>query len=243
MTTQGHIGEFDPASPELWDTYAERLEFFLEANAVKDVALKRATLLSICGSATFEISQNLVAPAELRDTSYKDIVGLLQNHFSPQPSRIACRHTFYKQGQAASESVPAYVSVLRHLARRCEFRDPEEMLLDWFVCGLWDERIRRKLFAKEELTFQEAVKEALAFEKAEDAAREIRASRSPATTQKAEAVHHEDTAADRLEEGGVLRIEACQDAMIARNHKHLDPGSGRPLMSPVRALCQLWGTT
>ncbi|KAL8190357.1 UNVERIFIED_CONTAM: hypothetical protein K2H54_049646 [Gekko kuhli] len=49
------------------------------------------------------------------------------------------------------------------------FRDIEKILLDQFVCGLQDERMQRKLFTKEELTFQAAVKEALAFKKAEAA--------------------------------------------------------------------------
>lgn len=84
----GCLEEFDPALPELWDTYTKCLEFFPEANKITDAALKRATLLSICGSDTFEIAQNLISPAKLCETPYKGIMALLRNHFSPQPSGI-----------------------------------------------------------------------------------------------------------------------------------------------------------
>ncbi|XP_066490543.1 uncharacterized protein [Tiliqua scincoides] len=216
MAVQGQMEVFDPAFPELWDNYAERLEFFLEARGITEAALKRATLLSVCGAATFEIAQSLVAPNELRTTSYRDIMTLLKSHFSPLPSRIARRHAFYKRNQAAGEPIPVFVAALRQLARRCEFHNLEESLLDKFCCGVRDIKLQQKLFAKEELTFQGALKEALSFEKAEGITEQLRPSLKPAVN------HCEEAVSEGADRGEVLQIH--REGLRRSNH-HRVPAS------------------
>ncbi|KAH7954963.1 hypothetical protein HPB49_023437 [Dermacentor silvarum] len=51
--TEG-LEPFDIAHPEEWEDYAERFQFFLEAQGVTDA--------SRCGPATFQLARALVAP-------------------------------------------------------------------------------------------------------------------------------------------------------------------------------------
>ncbi|XP_060098658.1 uncharacterized protein LOC132574313, partial [Heteronotia binoei] len=151
---------FDPANPEAWESYAERVEFYLRANKVTDACSKRDVLLSICGPATFEIAKGLSAPARLTEKSYEEIIRLLTGHFSPQPSRVARRFLFHRRDQAVGESAADYLAALCKIAGNCNFPQLEDTLADRFTWGLRDERLQQKLFAKEELTLQSAFSEA-----------------------------------------------------------------------------------
>ncbi|XP_060094562.1 uncharacterized protein K02A2.6-like, partial [Heteronotia binoei] len=151
---------FDPTNPEGWESYAERVEFYLRANKITDAGAKRDVLLSVCGPATFEIAKGLSAPARLAEKSYDEIIRLLTGHFSPQPSRVARRFLFHKRDQIAGESAADYLAALRKLAGNCNLPQLEEALADRFTWGLRDERLQQKLFAKEELTLQAAFSEA-----------------------------------------------------------------------------------
>lgn len=102
----GHLEEFNPAFLEFWDTYAKHLKFF-EAKKITNATLKHTTLFRICCSTTIEIAQNLMAPAELSETPYKDIMALLRNHFSPQ--------SLHTDGNSNLKN--CFSSVLRELVR------------------------------------------------------------------------------------------------------------------------------
>ncbi|XP_060112835.1 uncharacterized protein K02A2.6-like [Heteronotia binoei] len=114
--TTGCIETFDPANPEGWESYAERVEFYLRANKVTDAGTKRDVLLSVCGPATFEIAKGLSAPVRLTEKSYKEIIRLLTGHFSPQPSRVARRFLFHRRDQAVGESAADYLAALRKIS-------------------------------------------------------------------------------------------------------------------------------
>ncbi|XP_064469269.1 uncharacterized protein K02A2.6-like [Ornithodoros turicata] len=181
MATLGHIEEFDPSSPERWDAYESRLTFYLEANGITDPARKRAVFLSVCGAATFDLVQSLLAPATPETKSFSQILATLKEHFAPQPSEIVCRNAFYRRNQGAGESVALFIAELRRLAQKCNFPNLEEMLRDRLVCGLVDENLQNRLFAKKKLTFKVAQEEALAAEAAARSTREVRTAEAAAT--------------------------------------------------------------
>ncbi|XP_060100332.1 uncharacterized protein LOC132575538, partial [Heteronotia binoei] len=112
----GYLEPFDPTNPEGWESYAERVEFYLRANKITDAGAKRDVLMSVCGPATFEIAKGLSAPARLAEKSYDEIIRLLTGHFSPQPSRVARRFLFHKRDQIAGESAADYLAALRKLS-------------------------------------------------------------------------------------------------------------------------------
>lgn len=141
MATIGHIEEFDPSFPERWDAYEARLNFYLEANDIADATRKRAVFLSVCGAATFDLVQSLLAPATPETKPFNQILAVLKEHLAPQPSEIVRRNAFYRRNQGPEESVALFIAELRRLAQKCNFPNLEEMLRDRLVCGRKDENL------------------------------------------------------------------------------------------------------
>ena len=68
----------------------------------------------------------------------------------------------------ARESVAAYLAKLKRQSEHCKFGDTlEDMLWDRIVCGIQDQRTRRRLLAKPELTLKKAFEVAQAIESAD----------------------------------------------------------------------------
>ncbi|KAK9408149.1 hypothetical protein NXF25_006923 [Crotalus adamanteus] len=166
MAKIGRLSEFDVSHPERWESYVARVENYLKVNQVREDSLKAATLLCVCGQDAFEIAENLAAPVPLESVSYADLKKLLKEHFQPKMSVIAWRHTFKQRDQQSGESAKEYIAALRKAAKHCEFKDLEERLRDRFVCGLRHRELQQRLFAKEDLSFQDALIEVTAEEAA-----------------------------------------------------------------------------
>ena len=71
MAAIGSIEQFD-AGTSGWPSYAARLDQFIAANGIEDPR-KVATLLTVIGSPTFKLLQNLLAPAKPADKTYKEL--------------------------------------------------------------------------------------------------------------------------------------------------------------------------
>lgn len=175
MSAVGQIEEFDITQPLTWDSYAERVNFYLEANGITDEGRKRAVLLSVCGPKTYSVVRSLVSPAAPSTKSYVDLIALLKGHFSPNPSEIFQRFQFHRRNQQVDEGISAYVAELRHLAEHCNFGATLELTLrDRLVCGMRDENLQRRLLAETTLSFSQALDRALAAEAASKNTKEIR---------------------------------------------------------------------
>ena len=119
MATIGSIEPYDPSSGD-WEAYQERLEMFLDANAVAE-GQRVATLLTVIGGTAYKIVRNLVAPASPKNKTYTELMDALSAHFSPKPLVIAERYRFHKRDQLPGESIATYVAELRRFARHCNF--------------------------------------------------------------------------------------------------------------------------
>ena len=91
-STVGTLEPFDPHAGD-WDTYADRLCMYLEANDVK-AAKHVATLLTVIGGPAYKVLRNLVSPDKPKDKTFKELVEVLAAHFSPKPLVIAERYRF-----------------------------------------------------------------------------------------------------------------------------------------------------
>ncbi|KAK9411926.1 hypothetical protein NXF25_003101 [Crotalus adamanteus] len=174
MAKTGRLSEFDVSQPERWESYVARVENYLKVNQVREDSLKAATLLCVCGQDAFEIAENLAAPVPLESVNYTDLKKLLKEHFQPKMSVIAWHHTFEQRDQRPGESAKEYIAALRKAAKHCEFKDLEERLRDRFVCGLRHRELQQRLFAKEDLSFQDALREVTAEEAAGGAIKNMR---------------------------------------------------------------------
>ena len=180
----GSIEPFD-ASANDWESYAARLDQFLEANSVKEDK-KVPTLLTLIGGPTYTLLRNLVSPADPKTKTFKELIDSLTRHFAPAPLAIAERYRFHKRDQAPGETVATYVAELRRMARYCNFgNELDTYLRDRLVCGLKSEATIKKLLQEKDLDLTKAVAIANATEIASRDAAEL--GRSAATG--AAAVH------------------------------------------------------
>ena len=126
------------------------------ANEVVDGDKQRAILLSVCGSKTYKLIRNLVAPAKATDKSFDELTQCVQQHLLPKPSVIVQRFKFNSRDRHPHETISAYVAELRRLSEFCEYGTTlDEMLRDRLVCGVLDEATQKRL-VESELTFKRA---------------------------------------------------------------------------------------
>ena len=156
MATIGSIGEFVPEN-ETITAYLERVQLFMDANAVKE-GKEVPVLLSVIGGKTYGLLRNLVAPEQPKSKKLDELMSVLKSHFEPKPNAIAERFHFYRRSQQPGELVADFVAELKSLATHCAFEDHlNEALRDRLVCGLRNQSIQKRLLSETDLTFQKAV--------------------------------------------------------------------------------------
>ncbi|KAL3218078.1 hypothetical protein MRX96_006058 [Rhipicephalus microplus] len=194
-SSNGSLEQFNLSQPDEWEDFPQRFEFFLEAQGITDAGKKRSTFLSRCGAATFQLAKALVAPDQLKDTPYEDIIAALRNHLSPKPPELARRYEFHRREQATGTPRP-------------------------FRFGLRNDKAKRRILAKKEVSLACAVEEATA---AEAIDREASQSRLNATAPRTEPVH-QGTVADCGEDQDGL--EECVRQLRADTSQRRDAGLG-----------------
>ena len=171
MATHGTIGEFE-REREDWPAYCERLEQYFVANDVEDAGKQRAILLSVCGSTTYQLIRNLVAPAKPTERTFGELVKLVNEHLTPPPSVTMQRFKFHSRSQKEGETLSQFVAELRRLSEHCNFEASlDDMLRDRLVCGIRDVRVQRRLLAEPDLGFKKAFELAQAAEAADSDAK------------------------------------------------------------------------
>ncbi|KAG1935337.1 K02A2.6-like [Pimephales promelas] len=168
----GQIGPYDE-TVEQWSSYTERFDYFVKANGIKDEVLV-PTFLSVMGCKTYNLLRSLVQPNKPGDSSFKDIVTMLQEHYAPKPLIIAERFRFHKRNQLEGESIAQFVAVLKRLSEHCEFGTTlSDTIRDRFVCGLRSETIQKRLLCESNLTLERAMEIGVSMEMAAKEAQEL----------------------------------------------------------------------
>ena len=106
------VGIFNPALDDWASYYAERVEFYFEANGVTDPFKKRSRLLSSCGSLTYKLMCNLTAPLTPMEMTYKDIFKRIHDHYQHKTSTAVEHLKFHSRVCISNESI-AMVRILR----------------------------------------------------------------------------------------------------------------------------------
>lgn len=80
--------------------------------------MKRAILLSSCGMTALELAKGLIIPEDLKMVLYKMLVAMLNKHFTPQPTQLAQRVTFFNCLRKPQKPATVYLAKLCWLACR-----------------------------------------------------------------------------------------------------------------------------
>ena len=155
--------------PEIkWHMWFRMFQDHLVAHGLDTVAeARRLTILrSSLGAQGYRICIDLCPEADL---SFDQTVQRLANRFAPQQSRILARSNFNRKIQQQGENSQQVVTALRALAAKCNYRDDflNEVLLDRFVAGCTNEKIRERLLLEPDtLTLDQAITLATNIERA-----------------------------------------------------------------------------
>ena len=159
-----------------WGKYIAVLKNYFGANGITDGEKKRQILLSSVGLETYDLICTLASPLEPEVKSFEELVKLVQDHVKPPPSKIVSRFKFYTLCRREGESVSSFVVRLRQAAQDCKFTDLNEHLRDRFIVAIGDEKIQTKLLSmSDDVTFANALQEALAMESAQSNTENIQA--------------------------------------------------------------------
>ena len=134
MSVYGQLESFDPARHN-FERYAQRFEFYVQANGIEE-EMKKSVFLILIGYETSEILANMYEQRETQQL--EELIGKLTSHFHPKSSVIAERYQFGCRRQGDLETIADYVADLKKLATRCIFKKEalDETLRHRFVCGL-----------------------------------------------------------------------------------------------------------
>ena len=141
MPTYGHIEQFS-AKGEDWDTYVERLTFYLSANDLEPMVLgadnaaavvkrdtkRKSILLCVINPETYTVLRSLCTPTKPDTKSFNEICILRRNNSSPAPE-IVERFKFNTRVRQPGESMPVFMAELRKLAEHCNFGDMLSVML------------------------------------------------------------------------------------------------------------------
>ncbi|XP_058028035.1 uncharacterized protein LOC131192675 [Ahaetulla prasina] len=171
---------------------------------------KRAHFLNACGPQIFAMARALLTPQSVSAVPWATLMGTLQAHYAPAPSRISRWFTFRQRVQMERESINSYMASFRTAAIKCEFPNLDDSLLEQLVCGVRSLRLQRRLLSRTDITLQSALDEARAYEMSEKLSAEMH--RAPATHMVAHSasIHHDAVLSNEFEgeedEVGRLRV-------------------------------------
>nr|XP_029723943.1 uncharacterized protein K02A2.6-like [Aedes albopictus] len=158
-----HIDAFDRKKIR-WARWVERLETAFVIYGIGAEELRRRNLLlHLMGPDTYDIACDKVAPRNLRNMTYQQIVDVLEGHFNPQPLEISenfrfkCRRQGDKNASSPDETIDEYLVALRRIAVTCNFGNYlETALRNQLVFGMKRNDIRSRLLERRVLTLTEA---------------------------------------------------------------------------------------
>ena len=147
-----------------WNRWVKRLEGAFVIFDTKEEQ-KLQFLLHYMGPEAYDILCDKTAPVEPEKKTYKEVVEVMQKHWTPEPLEIAENFRFRKRDQAEGETIREYVTALQRLSVHCKFGAYlDTALRNQFVFGLRSARIQSRLLETLDLTFEKAVEKASSME-------------------------------------------------------------------------------
>ena len=84
LSTHGRFGEFNHQRKD-WTSYTKRLREYLIANGLEETAKKKAVLLSIIGTETYQLMRNLTVLVKPTTKSFDQLLKLVEKHHNLAP--------------------------------------------------------------------------------------------------------------------------------------------------------------
>ncbi len=147
---QAFFPQSDPTNTSArWSLWMERFNTYLRAMNITDNVRKRAILLYQVGDEVYKIFKTL--PDTGTDDDYNAAVEALTKHFEPAKNRLYQTYLFRQAKQQENETIDAFHTRLRQLAKHCEFHDEDFEIKLQIVCNGKSSRIRKNALRQPEI--------------------------------------------------------------------------------------------
>ena len=177
---------------ERWRKWRRSLEFYLAGQDIDNPARKRSLLLHYAGTAVQDIYEGLQGTEdENKNDVYVRTATVLEDHFRAEPNIPFERYAFRQMSQKPSETMDQFVARLRQQVQLSDFQDLNDQLRDQLIEKMLDHKLRRKLLETRNITLENALTTARAWEAADQQSRGMQA--SPASSAAANAISKQTT--------------------------------------------------
>ena len=121
--------------------------------------MRVATLLSVIGEDAAKVYDTFTWLAGENEQCIDQVLSKFDSYCEPRTQIIYERFRFNNRVQEAGESISAYLTELRTIAKNCAHDGitPDEILRDRLVLGLRDDKMRERLLRINDLTLEKAI--------------------------------------------------------------------------------------
>ena len=141
-----------------WTKYVSRFQNMLLATNITNATRKKAMLLHYVGEEVNQILDTLeVQQADQDEDVFRKAEKALKNYFIPQKNLEFEVYKFRQAKQLPGESISAYFTRLKQLAKNCEFHDEKREIKTQRVQNGISSKLRRKAFADPEITLKKII--------------------------------------------------------------------------------------
>ena len=157
-----------------WNNYEIAARLKDPEHPAVNKSLRTATLLTCIGSDALDVYEGLEFETEDDKKDIDIVLQKLQRYCIGETNEIYERYRFNKRDQEPNESLDAYVTALRTLAKTCNFGVLENSLIrDRIVIGVRDNQARKKLLQVSKLTLKECIDICRSYETSSQQLKEI----------------------------------------------------------------------
>uniref|UniRef100_A0A1I8IFH4 CCHC-type domain-containing protein n=1 Tax=Macrostomum lignano TaxID=282301 RepID=A0A1I8IFH4_9PLAT len=166
-----------------WNKWSDHFCDFIEASGIKDETQKCKLLAYTAGREIAQIIKDL--PDDKKD-SLETLLAAIKEHFKERNNIVFARYQFRLCVQQTGEPVDSWYSRLNSAAETCEFSALKDSLIrDQIVATCCSDKLRRRLLQESNISLGDALRQARAFEAAEEQATAIENSSSIAAVHRA----------------------------------------------------------
>ena len=121
--------------------------------------IRVATLLSVVGEDAAKVYDTFTWDDDQDEQCIDDVLRQFDRYCQPRTQVIYERYKFNNRNQAVGETISAYITDLRTIARNCAHEDitPDEIIRDRLVLGLNDDKMRERLLRITDLSLEKAI--------------------------------------------------------------------------------------
>ena len=167
LTARGEV-------PQSWKRFKRQWTNYSIASRLQEepAEFQSAVFMTCIGDEALDVLEGLPLSTEDR-LDLSKIINAMETFCIGERNEVFESYTFHKRNQKLGESIDAYFTELKQMARKCDFQDEDRMIRDRLVIGIADDQTRKKLLEKKKLSLGEALDICRAQEQATTHAKEM----------------------------------------------------------------------